>query len=109
MSGTTGLSGTVSLFGVDSQLGTRTVEFNSGEKGATGLNSEGWYFNFGSATPNPVTFLPDKIPPGYKAIVGVSYPAGTTFNISYGVGWMDPNGVYTKVSSWSTLVNLHFF
>jgi hypothetical protein len=94
-----GLSGSVSLFGTDSQLGTRTVQFNADEYGATGLNGEGWYFNFGSATPSSLTFTPDKVPPGHKVIIGVSYPAGTTFTVKYGVGWMEPNGDYTKVNS----------
>jgi hypothetical protein len=94
-----GLSGSVSLFGTDSQLGTRTVQFNADEYGATGLNGEGWYFNFGSATPSSLTFTPDKVPPGHKVIIGVSYPAGTTFTVKYGVGWMEPNGDYTEVST----------
>ena len=94
-----GVGGTVSLFGTDSQLGTRTVAFNADEYGATGLNSEGWYFNFGSVTPTSLTFIPEKMPPGHKLVVAVSYPAGTDFTIKYGVGWMEPNGEYTKVSS----------
>lgn len=75
-----------------------TTNFTFGQRGATGVSGECWFVRYpNNGAPKVWSFLPNRVPPNARAYFVLSYPAGTTFNITYEHRYFGTKGSFVKV------------
>ncbi len=88
---------------------TTTTNFTYGQSAATGISGEGWFVQFpNNGAPKSWSFMPTRVPPNAQAYFVLSYPAGTTFNITYQDRYFGHKGSYVQVLNMTALINTPF-
>lgn len=84
---------------------TTATNFTFGQSGATGISGECWFVRYpNNGAPKTWSFLPTRVPPNAKAYFALSYPAGTTFNITYADRYFGTKGNFLQVFNTTALL-----